>query len=386
MTDITTHSVQVRTLPPPAGTPDTVAETARRTVDLGIGAATLASRALASTLDRFWSGPAPDRTHPSTTRRLARAATGAALVTQARLLDAANAVETVAHDTATAARRIPLVREVLVSLDASIDRWADRGTLETSRREEAAVDFMVQLVPAFAEAVLHRIDLGGLITRLDLGAVLQEVDLDALLDAVDLNVILARVDLNRLLGTVDLNGLLGTVDLNTLLTQVDLNPLLRNVDLDTLLENVDLNSLLTKVDLNALLTQVDLNALLAGVDLNALLADVDIQALLGGVDVQDIIDRVDIDGIVGRVDLEALMSRMNLGPLVNDVLDEVDIGGIVRDSTGSITSDTMDSARVGAMRLDAFVARVADRILLRNARGTERQEPPLPPQFEEHHR
>jgi hypothetical protein len=41
---------------------------------------------------------------------------------------------------------------------------------------------------------------------------------------------------------------------------------------------------------------------------------------------------------------------------------------------------------VGAMRLDAFIARVADRMLLRNARGMERQEPTLPPPpFEEHH-
>lgn len=349
MSDITTHSVQVRTLPAATGAPDTVSETARRTVDLGIGAATLASRALASTLDRFWTGPAPDRTQPSTTRRLARAATGAALVTQARLLDAASAVETVAHDTASVARRVPIVRDVLLGIDASLDRWADRGAIEATQREDAAIDFLVQLVPAFAEAVLHRIDLGALITRLDLGAVLQEVDLDALLDAVDLNAILARVDLNALL------------------------------------TNVDLNALLAKVDLNALLTGVDLQALLAGVDVQDIIDRVDVQGIITRVDVDGIVSRVDVDAIVGRVDLEALMSRMDLGPLVNDVLDEVDIGGIVRDSTGSITSDTMDSARVGAMRLDAFVARVADRMLLRNARGKQRQEPALPPPPEEQH-
>jgi hypothetical protein len=37
----------------------------------------------------------------------------------------------------------------------------------------------------------------------------------------------------------------------------------------------------------------------------------------------------------------------------------------VRQSTGSITGDAIDGGRVTAMRLDGFVDRVVDRILLR---------------------
>jgi hypothetical protein len=61
------------------------------------------------------------------------------------------------------------------------------------------------------------------------------------------------------------------------------------------------------------------------------------------------------------------------------VLDEVDIGGIVRESTGSITSDAVDGARLTAMRLDGFVGRVADKVLLR--RTSDRAGlPPLGPE------
>ncbi len=59
--------------------------------------------------------------------------------------------------------------------------------------------------------------------------------------------------------------------------------------------------------------------------------------------------------------------------MVANILDEVDIGGIVRDSTGSITTDAVDGARVGAMKLDSFVARLADRALLR---GDTHRNPP----------
>ncbi len=57
-------------------------------------------------------------------------------------------------------------------------------------------------------------------------------------------------------------------------------------------------------------------------------------------------------------------------PIVDRVLADVDVGGIVRESTGSITSDAVDGARISAMRLDNFVGRVADRVLLRGS--TER--------------
>jgi len=51
--------------------------------------------------------------------------------------------------------------------------------------------------------------------------------------------------------------------------------------------------------------------------------------------------------------------------MAQDIIATVDIGAIVRQSTGSITGDAVDGGRVTAMRIDGFVDRVTDRILLR---------------------
>ena len=49
-------------------------------------------------------------------------------------------------------------------------------------------------------------------------------------------------------------------------------------------------------------------------------------------------------------------------------LDAVDIGAIVRESTGSVTGDMVDSARIQSMQLDVVVNRIVDTILLRRRR------------------
>ena len=75
--------------------------------------------------------------------------------------------------------------------------------------------------------------------------------------------------------------------------------------------------------------------------------------------------RVDINAIVGRVDMQGIMGKVDIAPMAQEIIAEVDIGAIVRQSTGSITGDAVDGGRVTAMRLDGFVDRVTDRILFR---------------------
>jgi len=345
MDDITTHAVRVRTLPARRDEPDTVAATARRGADLGIGAATLASRALTSTLDRLWPGSTPDHGAPSITRRVARAATGAALATQSRLLDAAETMEQVAHQTVTTARRVPVVRDVLVGIDASIDRWSERADAETGRREEATLEFLAALVPAMTQAVLERVDLPTLVQQLPLAEIIAAVDLPALLDRLDVPTLLDHVDLDAILDRIDVDAVLDHVDVNRVLDRVDPDRLLDRVGVDRLLDRVGVDRLLDRVGVDRLM------------------------------------DRVDVERLLARVDLDAMMAQVDLGPIVDRVLDDVDIGGIVRESTGSITTDAMDGARISAMRLDGFVARIVDRTLLRSG---NRARDVSPPPFEDH--
>lgn len=115
----------------------------------------------------------------------------------------------------------------------------------------------------------------------------------------------------------------------------------------------------------AVVQQLDVETLIEQLPIDAVLARVDLDALLLRIDLDALLDRIDVGAIMDRVDVGKIMSRVDIAPIANEVLDEVDIGAIVRESTGSITGDMVDGGRVTAMRVDDFVARVVDRVLFR---------------------
>jgi hypothetical protein len=135
--------------------------------------------------------------------------------------------------------------------------------------------------------------------------------------------------------------------------------------LDAVLERVDVAAIVARVPLEDIVGAIDVDAVLDRIDIDALLAHIDVDRLLERIDVESVVDRVNADALVQRVNVAAILDRVDMAGVVGEVLDEVDIGSIVRDSTGSITSDAVDGARLTAMRLDGFVGRVADRVLLR---------------------
>jgi len=109
-------------------------------------------------------------------------------------------------------------------------------------------------------------------------------------------------------------------------------------------------------------------AVVAQIDVDAILAQIDVDALIRRVDVNAIVERVDVNALMGRVDVDAILERVDLGPVVDRVLDEVDIGAIVMESTGSITGGVVDSVRVQTIVADSLVERVANLVLLRRLR------------------
>ena len=273
MSDVVTTSARVRVIPP--GPPEGVVALTRRFSELGIGAASISVDAVLDAVDRFLPAAPGGRRDPTILRELARAATGMAIVTEQRALDAAEAVELTAQRAVAIGGQVPIVRDVLVGFGSFVARWSARADIEEARRRAVTIDFFSRLVPAVADAILERVDVGAVVRRVPLADIIAAIDIDELLDQVDMNAILAHVDVDALL------------------------------------------------------------------------------------------ERIDVDGIVARVDISAMLDRVDMTSIVGEVLDEVDIGGIVRESTGSITSDAVDGARLTAMRLDGFVGRVADKVLLR---------------------
>ena len=79
-------------------------------------------------------------------------------------------------------------------------------------------------------------------------------------------------------------------------------------------------------------------------------------------------ERVDIDAIVADVDIDAIIARVDLVGLADQIIDGVDLPEIIRESTGSMASETVQGVRMQGIGADQAVGRAVDRLLLRHAR------------------
>jgi hypothetical protein len=143
----------------------------------------------------------------------------------------------------------------------------------------------------------------------------------------------------------------------------------------TVLDEVDLDQVVARVDLDRIVERINLNQIAARIDLDEIVDRVDVDAIAQRIDLDAIAARIDLDAIVARVDIEAILARVDLPALTEQVIDEVDLGEIIRESSSTMASETVDALRVRGMRVDGLVSRIVDRILLREG---QRQTGPLP--------
>lgn len=198
-----------------------------------------------------------------------------------------------------------------------LDSLGERGAAERASMTEGLSRLLDVLVPAVLVEVLRRANLTD--------AVVRYVDLDTVVAAVDLDAAASRIDVDAVV---------------------------RRVDLDAAVSQVHLDKVVTWIDLDAAVSRVDLDAVVRRVNLDAIL------------------DRLDLTGVVlERVDLQALVSavleKVDLAKLAAEVIDEIDLPEIIRESSGSMASDTVRSARMQGISADEAVGRAVDRLLLR---------------------
>lgn len=192
-----------------------------------------------------------------------------------------------------------------------------------------------------------------------------EALLDAWVPAI-VGMVVERLDLTRLVEeNVDLDEIVSTVDLDAAVALVDLDAAVARVDLDAAVALVDLDAAVARVDIGAVIDRVDLDAVVATVDLDAAVARVDIGAVIDRVDLDAVVATVDLDGAVARVDLDAIIDRIDVIGIVEEVLDVIDLPAIIRDSTGSMASETVRGARMTSISADEAIARAVDRALFR---------------------
>jgi hypothetical protein len=184
--------------------------------------------------------------------------------------------------------------------------------------------------------------------------------------------LVARLDLTRLVAEhVDLDGLVATVDLDGAVALVDLDAAVARVDLDAAVRRVAIDAIIERVDIDGIVAGVDLDAIIERVDIDGIVAGVDLDAITDRIDLDEIATRLDVDAVVARVDLDAIIERIDLAGIAQQVIDEIDLPAIIRDSTGSMASETVRGVRMTGITADDAVSRVVDRALFRRRRHVD---------------
>ena len=160
-----------------------------------------------------------------------------------------------------------------------------------------------------------------------------------------------------------------TVALIDLLVPAIAEALLRRVDLtEVVRRHVDLDGLVASVDLDEAVERVDLDAVVGRLDLDRIVRE--------RVDLDGIVATVDIDAIAARIDIDAVINRIDLVGLVEVVIAEIDLPEIIRESSGSMASETVRGVRMQGITADEAVGRAVDRFRLVRSRRRH----PVPPE------
>jgi len=118
---------------------------------------------------------------------------------------------------------------------------------------------------------------------------------------------------------------------------------------------------------------LDLDAIVADVDLDAVVMRLDLDEIAARLDVDAVLDRLDLTAtVVNRVEfrtvVDAVLAEVDIAGIVSEVLDEIDLPEIIRESTGTMASETVQTVRMRGVGADEAVSRLAARLKLGRGR------------------
>lgn len=144
------------------------------------------------------------------------------------------------------------------------------------------------------------------------------------------------------------DGVLGQIDITELVVErVDLDEVAAGIDIEKILARVDIDEIVDRVDLDRIIDRVDVDRVLARVDLN------------------EVASRIDVDAVAARLDIDAVVDRIDIVAIARFVVDQIDLPEIIRDSSGTMATETVEGLRMQSMDADRLVSRVVDRMLRR---------------------
>ncbi|AOW93881.1 hypothetical protein BFN03_17755 [Rhodococcus sp. WMMA185] len=156
------------------------------------------------------------------------------------------------------------------------------------------------------------------------------------------------------------------------LLEVDITSIVRDhVDLDTIAEGVDIERIIDRVDVDAIAARLDISQILDRVDVDAVVDRVDLNSIAG---------RIDVDAVVERVDVGSVIARIDLIGLADTIIEGVDLPSIIRESTGSMSSEAVRGVRSQGMQADdavsGFVGKLFGRTQEQRGDAREQSEEP----------
>jgi len=306
--------LRVAAQPPPP-----LEQLVEQTLRIAIGMTALASEVLAEAVARtlgrepFAEGEAPGD-------EAARQATGVPLVAGAAIGIALDGARWGARAATTMVRSAELffslvtspgfVQEPLRQAGARLGDLDARWREQRPRDEEAAGAFLRLLVPQVVDAALDQIDLNELVA--------ERIELDQVIDRLDLNRVIARLDIDAIVN---------------------------RIDFDRIIERIDVRAVVSRVPVDDVVSRLDIDAIVAGVDIDR------------------VVGRVDVQSVADRIDLQSLVERLDLAAISNEVIEEIDLTGIIQQAMGSMTTETVGGIRVQSMNADRAIARLVGRVL-----------------------
>jgi hypothetical protein len=93
-----------------------------------------------------------------------------------------------------------------------------------------------------------------------------------------------------------------------------------------------------------------------------------------------VLDRIDVNAVIARADIDAVVNSIDLAGIARQVIDELDIPDIIRESSGGLASETVVGVRLQGIAADERVNHLVDKILLRRhgRKATRRPAPAHP--------
>jgi hypothetical protein len=102
------------------------------------------------------------------------------------------------------------------------------------------------------------------------------------------------------------------------------------------------------------------------VDVDEVISRVDVDAIVSRVDLNRVVDRLDLNRVVDQVDVDRAVHRVDLAALTEEILDQVEVESIIRESTESMTDETVALLRQRAAGADRRLALTIDRVFRRH--------------------